>query len=423
MSADIGDDTGAVESPPAAVEPVLWRNRDYLLLIGGQVASMAGSQVSAIAVPLMCLAITGSAAQTALVSTLGALPYLLFGLSAGVLVDRWNRRFTMIVCDVVRAVAMLALPAAYLWGGLSVALFGIVSFAAGTAFVFFNIAEQSSLVQVVGKSQLTRATAVNEVSESTASLVGPGVAGVLISAGRTQLVGGAIAVLVDGVSFVISAFSLLFIRTPLRSAQDRAARSSMWAELKQGQRYVWTHPNIRTVMLLSAALNALFSPTYLAMIVHVQQDMKAGATAVGLVFSIGAAGGLVGGLISPWVAGRVRRGHLMVAALVAWALVMPIVAVSRAPWVLILGWGLVTFISPLFDVPQVAYQLSIVPEYLQGRVNSSFRVVAWGIRPAAIGLGGVFITALGAQDFLWCVAGGMALVALAGLASDVRKVT
>jgi MFS family permease len=414
--------TAGPEGTAVSVGPPLRRNRNYLLLAGGQIVSVAGSQVSTVAIPLICLTVTGSVAETALVSTMGALPYLLFGLVAGVLVDRWDRRLTMIVCDTIRAAVVLALPAAYIWGGFSLALFCVVEFISGIGFVFFSIAEQSSLKQVVGEHQLKRAVAVNDTAESTAMLVGPGAGGALISLGRTVTGGGALALLVDGLTYCVSVVTLLFIRTPLGSRRTGAESTSIWQELKAGQRFVWTHGNIRTVMLLASALNILFSPTYLALIVHARDDLHTGPTGVGLIFSIGAAGGLLGGLASPWITARVKRGHLMVTALCCWAVALIVVASSPGLWVLILGWGLVTFISPQFDVPSVSYRLSIIPEDMQGRVNSSFRFVAWGLQPLAIGLGGLLIARFGARDFLWGVSIGMVLVALAGLLSRLRRI-
>jgi MFS family permease len=400
----------------------LYRNRSYLLLSGGQFVSVAGSQISIVAIPLICLALTGSVAETALVSTVGALPYLLFGLVAGVLVDRWNRRVTMIACDTLRAVGLLTLSAAYLWASLSLAILCAVEFISGVAFVFFSIAEQSSLKQVVGEKQLNRAVAVNDTVESTATLIGPGAGGALISLGRTVIGGGALALLVDGLTYCVSVVTLLFIRVPFGAQRTITEPSSIWQELKAGQRFVWTHGNIRTIMLLAGALNILFSPTYLALIVRARDDMHAGPIGIGLIFSIGAAGGLLGGLASPWITVRAKRGRLMVLALCSWAVALIVVASAPALWVMILGWGLVTFVSPQFDVPSVSYRLSIVPEALQGRVNSSFRFVAWGLQPVAIGLGGLLIARFGAWDFLWGVAIGMVLVALAGLLSRLRKI-
>jgi MFS family permease len=326
----------------------------------------------------------------------------------------------MIVCDLVRGALTLSLPIGYATGHLSLTWFCVTAFAGGTAFVFFSVAEVSSLSSVVGPSRLVRASSVSEVAESTASLVGPGLGGLLISLGRTPLVGGALALLVDGASFLVSMFSLLFVRTPLHSVQNPRDRGTVWKELRQGQRYVWTHPTIRTLMLIAAGLNMLFSPVYLAVILRARNDMGASPTMVGLVFSLGAAGGLLGGLLSAWLTPKLKAGTLIMGALGAWALAMPLVALANTPWLLMGAWGLVTFISPQFDVPQRSYRLSLVPQELQGRVNSSFRVVAWGVQPAAIAVGGVLLSEFGARPLLWAIAAGMLLVALGGLLSGLR---
>src|SRR5438270_3170247 len=123
----------------------LWRNRDYMLLWGGQVVSTAGSAASAIVYPLLILALTDSPAAAGLAGALRALPYLVFSLPAGALIDRWDRKRVMILCDTGRALALASIPLALAFGILTVAQLFIVSFIEGTLFVFFNIAEVACL--------------------------------------------------------------------------------------------------------------------------------------------------------------------------------------------------------------------------------------------------------------------------------------
>ncbi len=135
---------------PTVAEPVpstprkprrLWRNRDYMLLWSGQAVSSIGTQVSTIAFPFLVLAMTGSATQAGLMGAVRAVPYLIFSLPAGALIDRWNRKRVMIICDTGRALALGSIPAALLLAQLTLLQLYIVSAVEGTLFVFFNLAE------------------------------------------------------------------------------------------------------------------------------------------------------------------------------------------------------------------------------------------------------------------------------------------
>src|ERR1051326_6280022 len=125
----------------APARPSLWRNRDYMLLWSGQVVSNIGTQVSQLAFPLLILALTQSPALAGIAAALRALPYLIFSLPAGALIDRWDRKLVMIICDTGRALALGSIPVALLLGHLSIAQIFIVTTIEGTLFVFFNIAE------------------------------------------------------------------------------------------------------------------------------------------------------------------------------------------------------------------------------------------------------------------------------------------
>src|SRR5438270_8067161 len=110
----------APNTPTVAIRPVsLWHNRDFLLLWGGQMMSAVGSQVSLIAFPWLILAVTSSPAQAGLIAAIRTLPYILFGLPAGALIDRWNRKQVMILCDTGRALALASIPLAFALGVLT----------------------------------------------------------------------------------------------------------------------------------------------------------------------------------------------------------------------------------------------------------------------------------------------------------------
>jgi MFS family permease len=405
----------AVDPPPR-----LFRNHDYLFLVAGQGVSVLGAQIVSVALPLLALDLTRSPAQAGLVAALAAAPYLVLSLVAGALVDRWNRRTVLVACNVVRAAVFLWVPLGYALGVLDLLQLCVLALVSGTAFVFFTITELAVLPQLVPHPQLARAGSVNAVAESTAGLVGPGLGGTLVGAGRTPLAGGALAFLVAGGAYAVSALSLLLIRRPLRGTGARGA--PVRREVAAGLRFLWECQEIRRIALTSAALNLLFSPAQLAIIVHAQ-ELRASPAEVGLIFSVGGAAGIAGGLLAPRLTRRVPVGRALAGAVVVWALAMPLLPAATALWALVAAWAVVTFVSPVYDVTQLAYRLALIPAELQGRVNSTFRFIAWGLRPIAVGVGGLALGAVGARPTLWALACGMAVLASVTIIGRIREIT
>ncbi|HYX48849.1 MAG TPA: MFS transporter, partial [Ktedonobacteraceae bacterium] len=185
----------------------LWHNRDYLLLWFGQTISSIGSGVSELAFPLLVLALTHSPAQAGFASALRTLPYFIFTLPGGALIDRWNRKRVMIFCDTGRAISMASIPVALVFGHLTLVQLYIVSLLEGSLYVFFDLAETASLPRVVSKEQLPAALSQNQVTFGITNLLGPPLGGFLYTLGR------AIPFLVDAISYLVSVISLLFIKT------------------------------------------------------------------------------------------------------------------------------------------------------------------------------------------------------------------
>jgi MFS family permease len=192
----------------------VWKNRDYMLLWGGQVVSTLGSSALSVVYPLLILAITDSVAAAGIAGALRSLPYLIFSLPVGALIDRWNRKRVMIVCDIGRALAALSVPVALWLDALTIGQIYVVAFVEGSLFVFFNIAEVAALPRLVPSPQLPQAAAQNEAAFAAAHIAGPSL-GTLIY----QTLGRSATFLFDAVSYVVSAVSLMLIKTEFRAAK------------------------------------------------------------------------------------------------------------------------------------------------------------------------------------------------------------
>ena len=383
----------------------LWLNLDYMLLWSGQVVSNVGTQVSTLAFPLLILALTNSPAQAGFAGALRALPYLIFSLPAGALIDRWDRKRVMIVCDSGRALSMASIPVALMLGHLTIIQLYLVALVEGTLFVFFNIAEAACLPRVVPKEQLPAATAQNMATDGITVLLGPSLGGALYTAGRL------LPFVADAVSYVVSVISLSFIKAKFQK-ERAAARRNLWTEIREGLSWLWHQPLIRFIAILTGGSN-LISSGYVLIIIVLAQQQHASSFTIGLIFAFGGIGGIIGALIAPWLQKRLSFAQAIIGTCWIFALFMPLYAIAPNPLVLgIIAAG--TFVSgPVYNVVQFSYRSAIIPDELQGRVNSVFRLIAFGGQPVGLALTGLLIQNIGVIPTVLVDAAGMAILAVA----------
>jgi predicted MFS family arabinose efflux permease len=368
--------------------PALFQNRDYMLLWSGQVVSTLGSSASYVVYPLLILAMTDSPAAAGIAAALANLPYLIFSLPAGALIDRWDRKRVMINCDIGRALTVASIANALWLDVLTVWQLYIAAFIEGTFFVFFNIAEVAALPRVVAKKQLPQASAQNEAAFAAAHIVGPSVGTLLY-----QTLGRAAPFVADAISYVASVASLRLICTPFRAAPT-AAKSNLRGEIAEGLRWLWRQPLIRYMAFLTGSINLVNAGTSLIVIV-LAQNLGARPVDIGLIFSIGGIGGILGSLVSGQVQKRFTFGQAIIALMWIEALLFPVYAI--VPQYLLLGvvFALLYFIGPIYNVVQFSYRLALIPDALQGRVNSTFRLLAFGMMPIGAALSGFLIERAG----------------------------
>ena len=383
----------------------LWFNRDYMLLWSGQTVSSTGTQVTQLALPLLILAITHSPAQAGFAGALRALPYLLFSLPAGALIDRWDRKRTMILCDIGRALSLASIPIALAFGLLTVVQLYIVSAIEGTLYVFFNIAEVACLPRVVPKEQLPAATAQNEATSGVTILVGPSLGGALYAAGRF------LPFLTDAISYTVSVISLFFIKAKFQKERSDARRA-LWVEIREGLTWLWHHRLIRFIAILTGGYNLIFAGFTLIVIV-LAQNMHASSLIIGLIFAIGGVGAIVGSIIATFFQRRFSFAQVIIGTTWFSALLVPFFAI--APNIVVIGLllALSYLTGPIYNVVQFSYRMAIIPDELQGRVNSMFRLLAFGGQPLGLALTGILIQRTGVVVTILICAIGMALFALA----------
>lgn len=411
------------ERHPLAPEPggTLWRQRDFLLLWSGQALSLLGTSVSTLALPLLVLALTHSPAQAGFLAAAQTVPYLLFSFPAGALVDRWNRKRIMVLCDAVRLLAYSSIPLAFLLGHLFLFHLYLVAFLSGTAFVFFNSAQMAALPRVVPSALVPRAASWNAAAESAAGLIGPGLGGFIISLARTVVGGAMLAYLFDSLSYAISGLSLSAIRATFQEERPKENRSSLGGAMVQGLRFLWSQGHLRTLAFLIVCIGLLSSPEDIALIVLAQRDLHADARLIGLIFSLGSIGGLLGALLASLITARVPFGRILTGTTTAFAFAVGVLAAALSPLMLVLGLVIISLAIPIFGVTQLSYRLSLIPDAMQGRLSSIFDLLFFGSQPLGVAVGGLLLSRVGPRIVLSGMACGFALAALVVSLTAVGK--
>ena len=392
----------------------LWGNRNWLLLWSGQLVSVVGTHVSQLAYPLLMLALTKSPAQAGFISASRTLPYLLLGLPAGALVDRWNRKRLMIVCDAGRALALGSIPLALALGRLTLAQLYIVALLEGVLNVFFNLAETAALTRVVTRDQIPAATTLNEVTLSTGSMLGPALGGLIFAIGQ------GFAFLADAVSYAVSVVSVWFIRAEL-SASQAAGRNRLVDDIRAGVVWLWRHPLLRLLALITGG-TVMIESGYMLVVIILAERMGASSAVTGLVLGAGGVGSIVGAVLSGPAMRRLTFGQIAMGVHWIWALLLPLYALAPNPLALAAITAAAYGITPIFFVAQYSYRLSNIPDELQGRVNGVFRLLQFGGQPLGLALAGLLSQVIGPVRTVLVFAALLALLALATtLSRELRR--
>jgi predicted MFS family arabinose efflux permease len=392
----------------------LRRNRDFQLLWIGQAISALGSRASTVAYPLLVLALTGSPAQAGIVGFAATIPYLLVQLPAGVLVDRVDRRRTLLACDAGRLAALAGLAAAVATGHAPFALIAAIALVEGCLTVIFNLAELSAIQLLVPSTQLEPALAQNEARVRGAGLLGQPLGGALFGLGR------AVPFAADAASYAASLVTLAAIRRPLVAA-GAAERRHPGAEMMEGLRWLWRQPFLRSTTLLVAGSNGLFQAVTLAVIV-VARAHGASPAVVGLILAGFGAGGLAGAAAAAWISARVPAGAVVIGANWVWAALLPVVALVPNPIAIAAAGAGMAFVGPVWNVVLGSLEMRLTPPAMLGRVQAVQMTAAFGAIPLGSLIGGFLLDRLGPEEAVWALAAGMLAVAIAATVTpSVRR--
>jgi MFS family permease len=396
----------------------LLRNRDFRLLWAGQTISRAGTEVSVLALPLIAIQILDATTfEVGSLTAVETLPFLLVGLPAGAWVDRMRRRRVLIAADVGRLVALGSIPIASATASITLAQLYVVAFVTGVFTVFFDVAYQSYLPELVTRDQLVEGNAKLAASESTAHVAGPGIGGALIG-----WVGASTAVVADALSYAASFVCLVAIRTPPEEPEQAAVRTSLVSDIREGLRFVWRESRIRAVAFCTATSN-LFSGVMMAVVLLLMTRVLGfSGGKIGFVFAVSGLGAVVGSVIAPWLSRKVGVGLAIVLSIAICGLSPFLIAGatgSLAAAMIAIGFGLFGLTSVAYNINQVSVRQALCPRRLQGRMNASVRFMVWGTLPLGGFLGGALGATIGIRPTLWVAAVGQAAAFLWLLPSPI----
>jgi predicted MFS family arabinose efflux permease len=388
----------------------LWGHADFLQLWAAHTVTQLGTQVSFVAVPLVAVVtLDASPAQVGVLTAIGSVPALALGLFAGVWVDRLRRRPILVLADLGRAAVLATIPLAALLGVLDMWHLYVALLLVGSMTLFFDVAYRSYLPSLVRREQLVDGNSKLEVSRSAAEIAGPGLAG-----GLAQIFTAPLAILFDALSFVVSAIFLASIRTTEPrpgSRKDRTERTSgrgvgqLSREAWDGIRALTGNPTVRALVSCTGTITFFNAAIEAVLVLYLVRVLDLSVATVGIIFSVGGVGLLVGALL----AGRITRYVPLGTVLICGPLVIGIadlllplaggqallaVGLPCAAQVLF-GLGL-----PLYRVNEVSLRQIVVPARLVGRVNSGEYFVREGVVPFGALLGGMLGELIGLRTTL-----------------------
>lgn len=367
--------------------PVVTRDAFHALWIGQSVSAL-GTQVSMIALPLIAvLVLRVGPLELGILAALETVPYLILSLPAGAIVDRVDHRATMIACDIGRAGALLATTAALVVGVISIELLCLVALVVGSLSVFFTVAYTSYLAAILPPERLVAGNQRLELSESAARVAGPSIGGTLL-----EFAGGAAAVALDGISYLVSALAIVGSRRPSTSERATAPQAGFLESMGAGLRHVLGDRILRDLAGSTAIFNFGSGMILAVVVLFATREVGLDAAGFGLVYGMGNVGFVLGATLVGVMTNRFGVGRTFAWSSIASAGAMILMAVSgsgSAVLLLFAGRFLGAVATPVYNVAALSLRQARVNEAIMGRVNGTFQFLEWGALPLGSLVGGL----------------------------------
>jgi MFS family permease len=397
--------SGVPQSPELPGEHSLRRNRDFSTLVVSQSVSAVGDAVSATALPLLVLALTGSGLAMGVVMAINTGADFVLAAFAGAMADRGDRKRMMFLADLGRALFTALIPLSELIDGPTMAVILLVSGPLAILRGFFRAGYLAAIPNLLGRPQLARGNGIIETAISASFIVGPAIAGFLVT-----LIGPGPTLAIDAASFAISSLALFLIRRELKAPADRPP-SRILDDIREGVVYVARHRVLRTVILLFATTEAVLISVGAAMTFRIVRDLGQSPGAFGLALTGFGVGTLAGSIFATRLGPGTNVARvLLLALLLIGASTMAIAAIDPLPLIVA-----VTALSGAGEAALVVVYVSVraanSPDELVGRIASTARVMALGLMPIGSVIGGVLIDSVGGTGTLLVLGASICLLA------------
>jgi MFS family permease len=366
------------------------------LLAAGALSNL-GDGVTVAAAPLLAASLTRDPRAIGAVGAAWSLPWLLFALVSGAVADRADRRRLLVGADLVRTASLVLLAVAVAGGRASVLLLVAVFFVTASAETVFDSAWQATLPMVVDRGDLPRANSWMQTVEFTGNgLVGPALGGVLFAAAA------AAPFAVDAVSFAVSALLLATLPGRFRAAGPApgpagpsGSRPTLRADIAEGVRWLLGHRVLRTICWLLAIENIVEMAGFAMLVLLAQDVLGLDARGYGLLVACLAVGGVLGGAVAARLHRRLGDQGSVVGSVLLMAAAWAVLAATARPVVAGTGVALYGLAAVWWNVVTISFRQAVVPERLQGRVNSAYRLVSWGTLSIGAAAGGAAVARFG----------------------------
>ena len=400
----------------------LWLSASFRRLWLSLTVTSFGAQITNLALPLTAaLLLNATPMQMGILVALETLPFALFSLHAGVLLDRVRKLPVIIAADVGRGIALLAIPVAAWFGVLSMEILFAVGFLCGMQNVVGGAAYQVLLAQMAGRKRLVEANAKVTLGETSAALIGPGIAGGLI-----HVLTAPFAIALDAMTFFASALMLRRIKAPNDVARD-GANGGVWREIGEGLKLVWGNRTLWGLAWLAGIWQFLHHMQVAVLILFATRELGLSAGAIGLAFVFGGAGCVLASASAERLSARFGIGPVIVHGLILSAFGWQAYGlIGGPPWLagLLLGMAMLVFDfgAILYAINYLSLRQAITPDRLLGRMTATMRFVTVASAPIGSLVGGALASEIGLRSTLLVVGVlGLLLSAAAVLWSPVRR--
>jgi MFS transporter, DHA3 family, macrolide efflux protein len=390
-------------------------NRNFSLLWVGQLISLFGDRIHVIALGAL-VAGRGTALEVGLTFAATAVPSVVLGPLAGVFVDRWDRRKTMIACDLVRAVLVLSVPFAF---EIHIGLVYLAAFLIATVTLLFRPAKTAVVPAIVKDRDLVAANSAMSVPETAADLIGFPVAGLIVTALSTVL--GAAFVL-DAGTYVVSAVLIWAMLVPrqIDEVSERLSIRAVWREMREGFAFLWRESALRSNTLLSTLAQVAVGAEIVVSLLYARNVVDRGSLSFeqmyALLLTAIAVGSVLAGIIVGAVGERLPKGPTVIAGFIGMGLSLVVAGLVTDPGLAIAAFFVTGATNMLFIIPTITLFQERTPQRLMGRVVSSRQALVFGSIAASMALSGYLAGIIGSAMVLVLSGAICALAGLIGLA-------